>query len=275
MRLSPPPPLRQALFHLRRPFAPRGWPDSFSPSLRERVAREFTPILRTHPLRAEDFWKFKEGCGYAERYVSYMGPGLLNEKLLEHFVSLELLAPRKGETLIDVGAAASPFAEYCAERLGLETYALDLGYPSGVNGRKIGCSVESIPMPDASVDVMTLHCTIDHFEGACDSLFLREAARLLRPGGRLCVLPVYFAPRPANVCDPRRYSPRARFDADAEVRPVAGYNNRFGRFYSVETFRERVLGAAPSLRPELFRVEGERESIPDNYLSYALLMRAE
>lgn len=270
MRLSP--AMRQALFHLRRPLAPRGWPDSFSPELRERLAREFAPILADYDLRADAFWKFKESCGYADSYVKYMGPELLNEKLLEHFVSLELLRPRAGETLIDIGGAASPFADYCADRLGLTAYALDLAYPPGVNGRKIGCSIESVPMPDASVDLMTLHCTIDHFEGERDTLFLREAARLLRPGGRACILPVYFAPRAANICGPRHFSPRAEFDPGAEVRLVEDYNNRFGRFYSPETFRARLLDAAPGLKPTLFRIAGEREAIPNNYLMYALAM---
>lgn len=273
MRLRSPSRLRAILFGLRRPLAPSGHPDSFNASLREAVEAEFAGLMQNYELDAEEFWRFKESCGYAADYVRYMGPELLNEKLLEHFVSLKLLSPKSGETLIDIGSAESPFAEYVERTLGCSSYSLDLAYPDGVHGRKIGASADAIPLETGSVDALTLHCTIDHFEGYCDSRFIHEAARVMRPGGRLCILPVYFAPEPTNICDPRHYSPSAEFDAGAQIRRVAGYSNRFGRYYTPTTFRERILNSAGELRPTLYRIAGEQPKIPNNYLHYALMLR--
>src|SRR5205807_939206 len=141
-----------------------------------------------------------------------------------------------------------------------------------IHGRRIGSSAEKIPMQTASVDCMTLHCTIDHFERDCDTFFLREAARVLKPRGKVCVLPVYFAREPENICDPRNFSPRQKFDPEARVRKVSGYGNRFGRFYSPQSFRRRILKASPHLKATLFKIAGDQPKIPNNYLHYALVM---
>jgi len=188
---------------------------------------------------------------------------------------LEITRPHAGETLIDIGSAQSPFSEYVGSQLGLEAYSLDPDYPAGVHGRRIGSGAEAIPLPDASVDVMTLHCTIDHFESDRDTRFIREAARVLRPGGRVCILPVYFAPAATNICDPAMFAADIGFDSDAEIRRTPRHANRFGRYYSIETFRARILEAAPSLTPTLWTIEGEQRMIPNNYLHYSLEMKKE
>jgi len=264
--------MRAILFHLLHPAAAAGFPDSSAPEIPGQIQGELGPRLKLYALDAEAFWRFRESCGYAEPYTQYMGPRLLNEKLLEHYVSLDLLRPRSGEVLIDVASAVSPFAEYTARRLGCRAYSLDLLYPAGVHGNRIGCGVDRIPLPDATVDLLTLHCSIDHFEAGRDTLFLREAARLLRPGGRLCVLPVYFALEPTNICDPRCFSPAVAFDREARLRKVPGQRNRFGRYYSPASFRRRILEASPALEATLYQIAGDQPKIPDNYLQYALVM---
>lgn len=254
-------------------MAPPGYPAIHDPSFHDEIERAFAPLSRRLELSRAQFETFKRGCGYAEAYRAYMGSRLLDEKLLEHYVSLELLDLAADDILIDVGSAVSPFSDFVRDRIGCQSYSLDLAYPPGVHGHKIGCSVDAIPLEAGSVSALVLHCALDHFEGACDTLFIGEAARILRPGGRLCILPVYFAPAPVNICDPAHFAPDIAFDPEAGVMAAAGHTNRFGRFYSAETFRRRILEAAPELRPELYRIAGERASIPDNYLYFALLLR--
>lgn len=260
------------LFALRWPAAPEGFPPVTGRDLDAQMREAFAALMRRYELNAEAFWKFKAECGYAGSYRAYMGPDLLNEKLLEHWVSLELLQLKLDDVLIDVGSAVSPFSVYVAQSVGCKAYSLDLDYPPGVNGNRIGCSADSIPMPDQSVSAITLHCTIDHFEGNADRGFVREAARILRPGGRVCILPLYVAENATNICDPKRFAPRPKFDAGAIVRRVAGYGNRFGRFYSVETLRDRLLEPGAELRPTIYSIEGDQPKVPNNYLHYALVL---
>lgn len=267
---APPSRLRALAFRLRRPLAPRGFPPRPDATLRAEVEALFGERLERYRLDAARFRAFRQACGYADEYVHYMGPRLLDEKLLEHFVSLELLPGLgAGELLVDVGSCESPFAPYVGRERGCRAYRLDLAYAPGLHGEEIGAPADAMPLESGSVAAITLHCTIDHFEGRADTGFLREAARVLRPGGRAVILPLYVARRQANAVDPRHYSPHTPFDPGAELRAVPGYGNPFGRFYSPSGLRERLLEAAPQLELRLVALEGDR--IPETYLDYALL----
>jgi SAM-dependent methyltransferase len=49
-----------------------------------------------------------------------------------------------------------------------------------------------IPMPDASVDMVTSVSSIEHLSGHGQVLFLREAGRVLRPGGIVAITVSYL-----------------------------------------------------------------------------------
>ena len=52
------------------------------------------------------------------------------------------------------------------------------------------------------MDVITLHNSIEHFENGADAAFIAEAVRLLRPGGRLCVIPLFAADKLSIYSNP-------------------------------------------------------------------------
>jgi arsenite methyltransferase len=104
-----------------------------------------------------------------------------------------------GETVLDLGSGAGADVLISARRvmpggraigLDMTTEMLELARrnasDAGVtNVEFIEGYLEDIPLPDASVDVVISNCVINL---ATDKqLVLREAARVLRPGGRLAV----------------------------------------------------------------------------------------
>ena len=106
---------------------------------------------------------------------------------------------RPGEVVLDLGSGGGIDVLLSARRVGPtgKAYGLDMTPEmlevARENQRKAGVSnveflqgtIEAIPLPDASVDVIISNCVIN-LSGDKDQV-LREALRVLKPGGRFAV----------------------------------------------------------------------------------------
>jgi len=200
----------------------------------------------------------------------YSDPTVGLEKLLEHFLAFEATHPTPGHTYVDVAAQSSCWAS-CLRQLHVKAYSLDLVYRPGVRGWRIGADAQAVPLPSESVDAMSAHCAFECFQGDADVGFIREAARLLRNGGRLAIVPLYvddahfIATSPYTVVDP------GSFDEDATVVwRDDEYDAPFSRHYSPEALVDR-LGDALGLFSEvrvvhITNLESLRERWPESRL---------
>jgi SAM-dependent methyltransferase len=217
---------------------------------------------------------------YAGDYQLYGGTlrHCFLEKALEHFISYELAKPGAAKVGIDIGSCQSVVPAIVRRLFGARVYEQDLEYPAGVHGDRIGSSADAIPLPDRSVDFMTLHCTFEHFENRADTGFVRECARLLKPGGQTVILPLYLN---ANYCNiTGETDPAIRqgigFDAGASFHCVIPeWHNRFGRHYSPAALLERVIlpARAAGLQPRLLRCHGQESVDPLLWLRWVLILQ--
>jgi SAM-dependent methyltransferase len=261
----------------RRHFTARG-----GRVVRGRVEyRDITPqledmgvVVEPYVVDVADYEAYVERAGYSR--LSYYDGGWVptsREKYLEHYVSLQLLAPEPGQVLIDVASMDSPFADIVARDFGLDTYRQDLMFPAGIDGRTIGGNATAMPVRDEFADHLTMHCSFEHFEGDADSRFLQEAARVLKPGGRVCSLPLYTATSYAIQTHARRWRLHdIALEPGDPVYVADDWGPPHARFYDAPTFLSRVVEHLAPMRLRLFSVTNLPEVGGDCYLRYAMLI---
>jgi arsenite methyltransferase len=151
--------------------------------------------------------------------------------------ALTALAP--GETVLDLGSGAGLDVLLSARRVapGGHAYGVDMTDEmlarANENKRRAGVdnatflkgTIEAIPLPDASVDVVISNCVINL--AADKERVLKEAFRVLRPGGRLAV---------SDMVEVEPLSPLVKSALDAWAGCVAGT-------IPAEAYREALRGA--------------------------------
>ncbi|MEW5804431.1 MAG: methyltransferase domain-containing protein [bacterium] len=217
---------------------------------------------------------------FLKRYEEFMGQdGIRHDpcykKIVEYFLTLKLIGFKETDTYIDVGSWLSPFPDLIREQV-RKVYCQDLTYRPGFYQDQIGCNAAHIPLPDKSIDKMTLHCTFEHFEKENDTLFIMEAQRLLKPGGRCFIVPLYLSRDFTNLTDPSMFSlDQVGFDHEATICRRFGFLNRFGRIYSPEELVKRIISVIKDMRVTIYWIE-EVSWLPiTRSLSFALMLENE
>jgi len=225
-------------------------------------------------IKIEDYSSYITASNY-QKFTSYYGGGAgknFKEKSLEHYLAADLLVISEKDIFLDVASAGSPVPEIYSDMYGCTAYRQDLSFPYGVYDRTIGGDACRMPVEDGFATKISLHCSFEHFEQDADMGFLREASRVLRKGGRLCIVPLYLAPVYAIKTDPavwRRGT--VSFEDDAVIYCARGWGCRHGRFYDVEHFISRVRNNLSDLRLSLYFVLNEKEIDPGCYVKFVAL----
>jgi len=245
-----------ALWQLPNEVEFGGQPTLTPPHVAGELRRRNVRVVETR-IDVDDYARWLDEVDYAKNYPGYVqkfprGP-VLSRKTSQHYLAARLLDLQAGQTYIDVASDLSVFPDIAETRYNVGTaYRQDLQYEPGVHGKTIGGDAAAIPLPDRSVDTMGLHCSWEHFEGDSDAGFLVEAGRLLKPGGRVCIIPLYMADVFAvytslGAWQEGAYGKAPAFDEDATLFIREEFKQRCSRAYSAQALCDKVLSRCSHL----------------------------
>ncbi|MCB2153520.1 class I SAM-dependent methyltransferase [bacterium] len=193
------------------------------------------------------------------------------EKLLEYYLTMQAIQFGPKSVYMDVASCMSLFPNYVAERFGSTVIRQDLFYEPGlqfvdypridqsstkddVRIAALGSNGSEMSLASDSIDAITLHCSFEHFEGDSDSRFMQEALRILRPGGRILVIPFYIGGEHQEI---------------VQQDQVSGC--QFHRYYSYQSFVDRVLSKLDAdIRIEFLYYPNHKEIDPAFYCCYSM-----
>ena len=153
--------------------------------------------MEDYRVDPESFARFKAEKPFPENYHGGRAGGVWDEKLLEHFIAARLLGLddyRADDLYVDVAACDSPWARYLREVRGFNAWAIDLAVGYAFRGLPYYRSenATTTTFADATVRGGSLHCAFEMFAGDDDVEFVREVARILAPGGKVVIVPLYL-----------------------------------------------------------------------------------
>lgn len=227
--------------------------------------------LKVIPYRVNipEFRNWLKKAAFSEYYVKAYG-GVFVEKALEHYVSSDLLQLSQSKVFIDVAASSSPWLNIAPRLYGVKALAIDLNPPTApVPGLKIAADATRMPLRQSSVDAMALHCAFEMFEGDADVRLIQEATRILQPGGKMVILPLYLHHLYYGDSAPMADRRGLDYQGAKRVWREDGYRVRFSRKYDVTAFLERVVRQKGPLRLTICYLENEKEVDPICYLKFA------
>lgn len=248
----------------------------YSPGAEERIVQRLLNLgfeVLNYVINVESYRQFLTAARYTEEFSGYF-PSNLPEKSLEHFIAADLLQLYPTDIYIDIASAHSPTPVIYHRLYGVTAYRQDLSYPPGLHESTIGGDAADMSLQDGFATKMGLHCSFEHFEGDSDIRFIREAGRVLRPGGSLCITPLYLYEEYAIQTDPVVSTPAGLiFEQDATVYCAQGWSNRHGRFYDPEHLVTRIANNLGNMRAHLYRITNAQQAHDSCYARFALLIR--
>jgi len=145
----------------------------------------------TIPAEEYDTTYFLHECEGYEEYLRSGGTELPHRLL----AALSLMGNLDGVRLLDVGCGRGELLRYAAEHGAIPTgldYSMDalkLAVPilDGTNASLLRANVRQLPFADGTFDLMVALDLVEHLHPHELDAMLREAYRLLAPGGRLIV----------------------------------------------------------------------------------------
>jgi len=201
------------------------------------------------------FSEFQTENWFPPTYHGGSESGVFEEKLLEHWISGTLLGfaeYNSDDIYVDVAVGSSPWAEELRERENINAFAIDLNPAADAYLQLPYYRVEDATQSsfaDESVCGVSLHCAYEMFMGDDDAHLIDELARILKPGGKAVILPLYMHTNYCTYATPEYFGKGYSAPLAKEYVRLDCYGVPSSRKYDAVTLTKRVLD--PILRAGL------------------------
>jgi ubiquinone/menaquinone biosynthesis C-methylase UbiE len=190
-----------------------------------------------------------------------------DEKLLEHWVAIEFLGLKRykaADIYVDIAAGGSPWAKVLRNRFGISAYAIDLS-EVGEAYRDLSYyrmeDATATTFFDSSVSGASLQCSFEMFMGNHDMNLIKEMARILKPGGKVVIVPLYMQEKYSAYSTVEYYG-KGNSDPAAKEYVCQDWTGiPSARFYDVEQLKKRVLKSIENfgMKYKLFALRNQAE----------------
>lgn len=196
----------------------------------------------------------------------------MHKKMLELYISYQLLNIEPGDVYMDAAGGQYSYASRvdCKKKIIQDIRLSDK--LKNFHGNKVtylDCSCAEIPLPDQSVNKISCHHSIEHFQQNADVDFMREVQRILAPGGKCVIVPIFLSSRAFLIADQssfQRWNEEGEWLIDETATlPGGAGSGHFSRVYSPETLTTRLLNQfnSEAFKLQLVTVKMNHEEIPN------------
>lgn len=204
-------------------------------------------IVEDYAPPADDFEEFKSNNYFPASYHGGPEGGLWDEKLLEHWISFSSLGLADfsdDDVYVDVAASTSPWAKVLRERHDLQSFAIDIAR-IGPEFRELSYyrreDATGTKFASESVKGASLQCAFEMFQGAADQKLILELGRILAPGGKVLILPLYMHTHYCAYSTPEYYGRGFTDNGAIEYIRFDTMGVPSSRKYDAVSLNERIL----------------------------------
>lgn len=227
-------------------------------------------------VNMDDYKLFQKQIPFPADYHGGREGGVWNEKILEHYIAYKLLvlAEFNQGIYVDVAAGGSPWAMLLRQHGGVQAFALDIKVRPPYNKLfYYRCEdATATTFPDSSVRGISLQCAYEVFGVDDDIRLLYEIRRILQPGGRAIILPLYMHTHYCCYSSPEHFG---RGLSDKGAKEYINWNSRgvhSSRKYDVHQLKKRVLDtiSATGMQYRIFVLRNKEDVAADVYCHFIL-----
>jgi len=212
----------------------------------ERDMQALGLSIQDYAPHVDDFLAFKSAGFFPTSYHGGIDGPVWDEKLLEHFIAadrLGVMAYNSSDIYIDVAAGSSPWVKSLREHLNISAFAIDLFVSSSYENLPFykQQNATATTFADSSVTGVSLQCAYEMFAGNDDTDLIKELARILKPGGKATIVPLYLHTHYCSYSTPEYFS-KGKSDPLAKEYVCYDWSGiPSARFYDVIYLKKRVL----------------------------------